>query len=166
MSPQSNFLYIQPSPVPVPLFPLLVVESTLEILRAPMDSIKLPLIPQRKFVPIKITGKSNIHYFIKTMFKWNSNNPDKIKMKRTQWWGIKIVRIITNYRLTENIETINIRLVIKDPSKKSIMFFNSLPGIEHLNQMEEQNIKYKYIYGRNGYEDQKKLTPGNLPMIK
>ena len=165
MSPRSSFLYMFNHPLQFPLFPQAAIESTQEILRTPMDAIQLPLLPQRKFVPIKITGEQNIHNFIKTMFKWDSKNPTKIKMKRTHWWGIKIVRLLTNIKLTEATETINIRLIIKDPSRKSIAFFNSLPGLEHLSPIEEQTIKYKYIYGKNGYEN-KKINVGNLPIIK
>lgn len=112
-----------------------------------MEDFCLPRLQQRDFTYIRITGKNNIHKFIKRIFMLKY--PDgKAKTKRT-FGEIKINKIITDQAISSNLETLNIKFVTNHHCYEELEFYRELceETLQYLTPTERENIKFKHIYG-------------------
>lgn len=113
-----------------------------------MEDIKLPILAQRNFIPIRITGKRNILHFVKTMFRWKDGNHLEVTLKSTQWNGIRIFKILTDREITPNLKILNAQLVTKNPTLNDVDFDHSIRGKYLTNT---KNIKFNHAYTQSGY---------------
>lgn len=62
---------------------------------------------------------------------------------------------MTDRKITPDLEILNIKLVLRNPSMQDMEFYNDICGKgthEHLSLIEIQNINFNHIYGSNGYQ--------------
>ena len=79
-------------------------------------------------------------------------NPTKQRLKRHHWNKITVFRIMTDRKLTTELEILHAKLITRNPSWKDMDFYSSFPGLQHLTKPEVQNISFNHSYGRGGYQ--------------
>lgn len=116
-----------------------------------MEDINLPILLEREFVPIRISGKRNIHHFIKRLFMYKSKSSNETRLKCHHWNKITLFKVLTDRKISTELEILHAKFICRNPNWKDMDFYSSFPGLTHLTPNEFNNIKFNHCYGRNGY---------------